>query len=431
MSNSHSIKFTKIAIQGWRQFENIELELHDRLTIITGANGAGKSSLIRIFSSHFGYSKPFLSTPVADKSGTFSYLSGLFTSMVKNNWFKKNNFNNVGKIIYSNSIESALEIPNENGIQYNLTFQNMQNVPGIHIDSHQAVSAYQTITNIPAALFTVANAYQQYSQEVMVRYQNGYTGFSPLFRMKEAIIAMATFGEGNRRTTGNPKLVNALDGFVEVLLKILPSSLGFRDITVRQSEVVLQTNTGEFLLDAVSGGIGTLIDFAWRLHMFSIESPSFVVTIDEPENHLHPSMQRSLMRRLMEAFPQVQFIVATHSPFIISSVKDSTVYVLRYEESENRHMQGFSSESTKSRVISERLDAINKSASANQILREVLGVEATVPEWVSDDLNLIVNRYKNLELNVRTLIELREELKQRGYSDQYPVALSQLVAHTV
>src|ERR1700684_3254096 len=47
------------------------------------------------------------------------------------------------------------------------------------------------------------------------------------------------------------------------------------------------------------------------------------------ENHLHPSLQRSLFVKLVEAFPLTQFIIATHSPFIVSGLKDSNVYVLR------------------------------------------------------------------------------------------------------
>jgi predicted ATPase len=34
--------FKRLKIDGWRQFQSIDIELHPRLTIITGANGAGK-----------------------------------------------------------------------------------------------------------------------------------------------------------------------------------------------------------------------------------------------------------------------------------------------------------------------------------------------------------------------------------------------------
>jgi len=52
--------------------------------------------------------------------------------------------------------------------------------------------------------------------------------------MKESIISMAVFGEGNSRNQGNPELQKALQGFINVLHKVLPPSLGFIDISVRE-----------------------------------------------------------------------------------------------------------------------------------------------------------------------------------------------------
>lgn len=43
---------------------------------------------------------------------------------------------------------------------------------------------------------------------------------------------------------------------------------------------------------------------------------SGVVLIDEPEQHLHPSWQQRLGFWFKEHFPNMQFLVATHSPFI-------------------------------------------------------------------------------------------------------------------
>ena len=59
------------------------------------------------------------------------------------------------------------------------------------------------------------------------------------------------------------------------------------------------------------------------------------MTFDEPENHLHPSMQKSFLPNVIAAFPSVQIIAVTHSPFIISALQDSAVYVLRYEDTED------------------------------------------------------------------------------------------------
>jgi predicted ATPase len=50
-----------------------------------------------------------------------------------------------------------------------------------------------------------------------------------------------------------------------------------------------------------------------------------VILIDEPENHLHASLQKKILAFLVKAFPQFQFIVTTHSPFIISSLQNTKI----------------------------------------------------------------------------------------------------------
>lgn len=52
---------------------------------------------------------------------------------------------------------------------------------------------------------------------------------------------------------------------------------------------------------------------------------SGVAVIDEMALHLHPSMQEKILPFLIKRFPRIQFIVATHSPAIISSVDGALV----------------------------------------------------------------------------------------------------------
>jgi len=54
-----------------------------------------------------------------------------------------------------------------------------------------------------------------------------------------------------------------------------------------------------------------------------------IVVIDEIDLHLHPRWQRNLLPALMETFPEVQFIVTTHSPLIVSNVKAEHIVVLK------------------------------------------------------------------------------------------------------
>jgi predicted ATP-binding protein involved in virulence len=47
-----TIKYKKIELHEWQQFEKIEIDIHDQVTIITGANGSGKSTILNILSHY-------------------------------------------------------------------------------------------------------------------------------------------------------------------------------------------------------------------------------------------------------------------------------------------------------------------------------------------------------------------------------------------
>jgi predicted ATP-binding protein involved in virulence len=54
--------------------------------------------------------------------------------------------------------------------------------------------------------------------------------------------------------------------------------------------------------------------------------PPGIVIIDEPETHFHLAMQYQILPLVTSIFPNFQFIVATHSPAIISSLKNAIVF---------------------------------------------------------------------------------------------------------
>jgi len=404
--------FSKIELKGWRQFRDVEIEFDQRLTILTGQNGSGKSTILRLLGQHFGWTIPLIATPYYEGS-TLKYLTGW------NRWTRyKENQQQIGRIEYSSGHESRLWVPAEASAQFNVNIENQASISGINVSSHRPVSNYQQVSNIPTNPMRADNAYSNYFNEIQMRWQNAYSQFSPLYRMKEALISMATFGPGNEDVQANEEIRKTYRAFKDVLRLIVPPSIGFRDLKVRLPDVVLVTESGDFTLDAASGGLMSLIDLAWQIFLFSRDKDQFVALIDEPENHLHPSMQRTVLHSLIEAFPQGQFIVATHSPFIVSSVRESRVYVLKT-------IPGVTPEGVQSLSVSSIfLDHGNKAATASEILREVLGVPVTLPIWAEQQVEAIAERHTNTPITEESIRLLRTELTEAGLEEYYPEALS-------
>jgi len=421
-------EFKKLTVSGWRQFHNISIEFHPTLTVITGANGAGKSSLLGILTQHFGWQRYYLGTPLKKRAnGSARFLSGV---RVKRGLPPQQH--EVGSIEYTTIAGASIQTGSE-GIQNTLQIYNQQPVVGTFISSHRPPPTFHQITTIGIHAISSDNAYGQYHSESVMRAQGQYHGQGPIFRLKETLVSMAHFGAKTEYSAGDQDAIETLTGFSRILKKTLPPSLGFRDISIRLTDIVLETETGNFLLDAASGGIIAIIDISWQIYIFSRTTQArqngrLCVVMDEPENHLHPSMQRSLLSSLISAFPQVQFIVATHSPFIVSSVQDSAVYVLRYTEIENSDDVELDDGTPFSRLVySERLDVVNRAGSASDILRDVLGVPVTVPTWVEHKLDLIVEDFRSKELTIDNLSKLRTEMAKLGFGELYPQALAKLV----
>ena len=53
-----------------------------------------------------------------------------------------------------------------------------------------------------------------------------------------------------------------------------------------------------------------------------------IVLIDELETHLHIELQKKILPFLTEFFPEIQFIVTTHSPYILTSIANAKCYDL-------------------------------------------------------------------------------------------------------
>lgn len=397
-----AMKFKSIAIESWKQFESININFHPSVTILTGANGSGKTTILGILSRHFGWHRVELATPTKDKdTGFFRWLPRIFGR-------NDDNESKIGEINYDNG-KSPLNIPHQDSAQYTINIPNQKHVQGINIPSHRPIFSYQQVPHVPTRRRTKGEAYNLVMNSSMERYNNGHSKSSNYF-IKETLLSWAIGGSGNEFITPDNELREYFLGFESILRKVLPESLGFKKIAIRSYEIVFETYSGDFMLDAVSGGVSAVIDLAWQVYNCErSKDGELVVLIDEIENHLHPSMQRRILPDLAAAFPNTQFIVSTHSPLVVGSVKDSNVYAFAYSESK--------------RVVSQELDMINKANTASQILNNVLGVPVTMPIWAEVDLDKIVSKHSSIKNPEDQFTAIRQELSQAGLSDYFPDAL--------
>ncbi len=81
----------------------------------------------------------------------------------------------------------------------------------------------------------------------------------------------------------------------------------------------------------LSDGYSAIIDIITELllrmdaHNAKIYDLEGIVLIDEIETHLHVDLQKKILPFLTAFFPKIQFIVTTHSPFVLSSISNATI----------------------------------------------------------------------------------------------------------
>ena len=408
--------FEKLEIQQWQQFEDISICFYKPITIITGANGSGKTTLLNLLAKHSGWQMTSLAVPKIGKNGFLKFFIRLFRGI------DKSDNREIGTLKYDNGSIAKLTIPNQMSQSYQITISQQQQVRCFFIPSHRSIFRYKQLKNIPTQRKQKEVAFSEVSNASKKSYFGTTVGSgqSASFYMKSTLIGWAIQGYGI--TNGYKQVMPSdieqemnYEGFQEVLRKVLPKTLGFNGFEIRGMEIVFICNGGddEFLLETASGGISTIIDLAWQIYMFNVnETDNFTVIIDEIENHLHPSMQRSILNDFILAFPNISFIVSTHSPLVVNSVKNSKVYVLKYNEEK--------------KVISTEIDFYNKAKSANEILDEVLGVSFSMPIWAEEELSRILEKYSKEIITKENIINLHQELSSLGMENLLPKNLDKL-----
>lgn len=99
---------------------------------------------------------------------------------------------------------------------------------------------------------------------------------------------------------------------------------------------IVQQGKESFDFNTLSSGYQAVLDIVLDLMMrmqnqtqrsFAFQLPG-IVLIDEIETHLHLELQKNILPLLTTIFPNIQFIVTSHSPFILNSLENVVIYDL-------------------------------------------------------------------------------------------------------
>ena len=100
------------------------------------------------------------------------------------------------------------------------------------------------------------------------------------------------------------------------------------------------TKGKEFKFTELSDGFAAVLDIVVDLilkmqdknQLIRAYESEGIVLVDEIETHLHLELQKVIMPLLTEIFPNIQFIVTTHSPFMLSSLSNAVAFDLEHQE---------------------------------------------------------------------------------------------------
>jgi predicted ATPase len=407
---------TAFRVHGWRQFADVHVTLDPHLTVLVGPNGTGKSTLLSVLAVLLAGERPEdddsraamksgqapLTRPIGHvelSDGSRISIQCLSTEEAEQLSFADGSkgvlagsFHHATKLLFGRRLGGGLQFLGDLLIPVGGSSSDRAYVIAKHI-----VTFASSATNRPTSLFS--NLRRQWDNWTMFSAQSG----SLLRQAPDRLV---------KRILESGKTPDAVfERFSSLFVEIAGESCGIRKVRVEDDRLVAVTATGGFSFDAVSHGLALIAMLLWDCVLLDAIAGSGLMLIDEPENHLHPGLQRSLMATLVREFPGIQFVVATHSPFFVGAARESRVCLLAFGENGR----------VEARMLSDT--DLDRGGTANDILREALGTTTSRPLWLEDELKGRVSKYLSREPDKEVVATLHKELKQEGQADLLPDAV--------
>lgn len=390
---------TEICIDNLRHLSNIIIPLNSERRqhlIITGKNGSGKTSLLMALQKYL--------RAINDEQ-----FKALIERYIPQSLEIEEHINN------AETETEKYEIKNDNAFVLQQVKQYADGVKLLLNDSEHIESLYAQGDFVTA--YFPANRKTQIvrSQGVEdIKLSNAYAVNSQPGELLHKYMVHLKTQQSYARNEGDIVTVDRIQGwfdrFVEALRVLLDNDTIDLEYDYKEySFKIHESGRIPFGLETLSDGYSSVIqivsdlilrmDKNWLLgdeiSQYDIEG---IVLIDEIETHLHIALQKKIMPFLTEFFPRIQFIVTTHSPYILNSLPNAKVYDL-----ENC-------------IELEDLSAYSSDALAEGYFGA---------DEYSDKLKEKINRYKYLkEKSDLTEIEHAERAKLRSEFRNIPKGLS-------
>lgn len=333
------MEITEISLVNFKGFKNLDLKLQSKNILITGVNGSGKSSILEavnlVLCKTASNYTPYKAIPIKDediKNGTSSTTLSVTldhkgtkfnpilskeknkrSSGPKNNKFNTKDIKDlIDNFRLTIDSETMLEPIGEDlpiFVCYP-TDRNVLQVPVRIRTKHlfDQVSAYENAFNsgIDFKIF-----FEWYRNQEDIENENKNDVKDPILEsVRQAIYAF------------QPQFSN-----LKIQRKLQ------RMVVDKEGETlsITQLSDGEKILLALVGDLARRLALANPLKKNPNEGEG-IVLVDEIDLHLHPSLQRDVMKRLPKTFPNVQFILTTHSPQILGSSDGFDILFIDREE---------------------------------------------------------------------------------------------------
>ncbi|SFM54182.1 MULTISPECIES: AAA family ATPase [Rugamonas] len=348
-----------LRLRDYRCFEDVEIEFHDKLTVLIASNGAGKTSILDAIAVAFGpyvgafdegVDKRFLPSDIrlsrvrATSSNEMEYAAG-------GAWLEA-----------TGRIGDATLRPWRRSLagpaKAKTTSKDAKRLTDLGKALQVRVRTPDTETALPLlAYYGTGRLWQRKNLTDGGKLHRttrtvGYSNCLDPASSYKALVAWFRYWSTNSlkaqvdaSRNGQAYQANEFDDYIRSVASAVDACLapaGWKDIaySLAQEQLVAHHDKHgelpvELLSDGIRNMIGMVADIAFRAtklnpHFGAAASKrtSGVVLIDEVDMHLHPEWQQSVLHSLTTAFPLIQFIVTTHSPQVISSVPSESVRVL-------------------------------------------------------------------------------------------------------